>query len=109
MVRLGIKDIQARLDEVMQSFIKEFHPQRIIVFGSFARGTAHENSSVDILVVASTQEPFYERTKKAIRISDGDPPVEPIIYTPGEINLLLSERDSFINSIFAEGVLLYSK
>lgn len=33
----------------------KFHPQQIILFGSYARGTADEHSDVDLLVVGSFQ------------------------------------------------------
>jgi predicted nucleotidyltransferase len=35
----------------------EFHPERIILFGSYAYGTPHEESDVDLLVVMSTADP----------------------------------------------------
>ena len=40
------------LNEVKQRLVNGFHPDRIILFGSHARGTADERSDVDILVVS---------------------------------------------------------
>ena len=40
--------------------VKKFHPQRIILFGSQARGMADDHSDVDLLVVAS----FHEQRRK---------------------------------------------
>lgn len=34
--------------------VEKFHPQRIILFGSQARGMADDHSDVDLLVVASS-------------------------------------------------------
>lgn len=39
------------LKKISERLVAEFHPQRIILFGSQARGTADERSDVDILVV----------------------------------------------------------
>lgn len=39
------------LKKISQRLVAEFHPQRIILFGSQARGTADEHSDVDILIV----------------------------------------------------------
>ena len=39
------------LKKISEQLISEFHPQRIILFGSQARGTADERSDVDILVI----------------------------------------------------------
>ncbi|MCH8120041.1 MAG: nucleotidyltransferase domain-containing protein [Planctomycetes bacterium] len=39
--------------EVKERLVDGFHPNRIILFGSQARGTADDRSDVDILVVCS--------------------------------------------------------
>ena len=44
---------QATLIQATNRLVEKFHPQRIILFGSHARGTADERSDVDLLVVAS--------------------------------------------------------
>jgi len=41
------------LSRATKQLVKKFHPQRIILFGSHARGVADEHSDVDFLVVAS--------------------------------------------------------
>ncbi len=102
-------EVLERINFLISIFTKEFEVERILLFGSFARGSEGENSSIDILVIARTQAPFYERLKQAIRVSYGDPPVDPIVYTPSEVNQLLREGDSFIDNILNEGVLLYSR
>ncbi len=40
------------LNEVKQRLVDGFHPEKIILFGSQARGTADDRSDVDILVVS---------------------------------------------------------
>jgi predicted nucleotidyltransferase len=44
---------QATLQQATDRIVEKFRPQRIILFGSHARGTADERSDVDLLVVAS--------------------------------------------------------
>lgn len=44
---------QSTLQQATDRLVEKFHPQRIILFGSHARGTADERSDVDLLVVAS--------------------------------------------------------
>jgi len=41
------------LSKVKQRLVEGFHPEKIILFGSQARGTADDRSDVDILVVCS--------------------------------------------------------
>ena len=42
-----MKDIQ----EVAERIVREFKPDRIILFGSYARGAAGVDSGVDLLVI----------------------------------------------------------
>lgn len=103
--------VDKRIKDIKDAFIKEFNPQKIILFGSFARGEYRENSSIDMLVITDTDisSNFIDRIKRAIKVSKGNPPVEPLIYNQSEIDLLLSQRDTFIDNILSEGQELYSK
>ncbi len=39
------------IQEAARRLVEKFHPERIILFGSYARGTADEHSDVDFLVI----------------------------------------------------------
>ena len=39
--------------EASQRLGKQFHPERVILFGSYARGSADEHSDVDLLVICT--------------------------------------------------------
>ena len=45
------KQIQKTIDRMVQRIVDRFHPDRVILFGSHARGTAGPDSDVDLLVV----------------------------------------------------------
>lgn len=42
---------EVTLHAIVERIVEGFHPDRIILFGSRARGTAHPGSDVDLLVV----------------------------------------------------------
>ena len=42
---------EAQIDRMVKRIVKKFHPERIILFGSHARGEAGPDSDVDLLVV----------------------------------------------------------
>ncbi|MCK5241930.1 nucleotidyltransferase domain-containing protein [bacterium] len=44
------------LNEAKNRLVEKFHPQRIILFGSQARGTADKHSDVDLLIIGSYKE-----------------------------------------------------
>jgi predicted nucleotidyltransferase len=46
-----IETNQSTLDEIVQRIVDGFNPQRIILFGSWARGSAGPDSDVDLLIV----------------------------------------------------------
>lgn len=45
------KQLQKTIDRMVQRIVDRFHPDRVILFGSHARGTAGRDSDVDLLVV----------------------------------------------------------
>jgi len=44
------------LTKIVECLVERFHPDRIILFGSHARGTADDRSDVDILVICPMNE-----------------------------------------------------
>lgn len=57
--------VQATIDEMVRRIVERFHPERIILFGSHARGTAGQHSDVDLLVV---MQPHGSKRKRAVEI-----------------------------------------
>jgi predicted nucleotidyltransferase len=85
-----------------------FKPDKIILFGSHAYGTPHEESDVDILVVM----PCRNQIDAALRIHDAIEPPFPlqlIVRTPYNLRWRLAERESFHTEIVTKGKLLYEK
>lgn len=66
----------ARLDPALE-------PQRAVVFGSVARGDFHDDSDIDLLVVAARLPAVYPERLAAVGYPDGSR-VEPVVWTPGE-------------------------
>src|SRR5438094_4218629 len=97
---------------VIRRFAREvaerFRPQKIILFGSYAYGTPHEDSDVDILVVM----PARNEIDQAVRIDRAiDPlfPLDLIVCTPKNLAWRLNEGDSFLREIVTKGKVLYEK
>src|SRR5882724_1628928 len=74
---------------------ERFQPEKIILFGSYAYGTPHADSDVDILVVM----PARNQLDQAVRISlaiDPPFPLDIIVRTPHNMSWRLAEGDSFL-------------
>jgi predicted nucleotidyltransferase len=61
------------VNEIVQRIVERFDPEKIILFGSYARGEAREDSDIDLLIVAETDLPPPERYP-AVRRVVGDLP-----------------------------------
>jgi predicted nucleotidyltransferase len=88
--------------------VERFHPDKIILFGSYAYGTPNTDSDVDILVVM----PAYSELRQAFRISQACEacfPLDIIVRTPENMRWRLAEGDSFLREITARGKVLYEK
>jgi uncharacterized protein len=91
-----------------QEVAERFEPEKVILFGSYACGTTHANSDVDILVVM----PARNEINQATRIDRAIEPLFPldlIVCTPKNISWRLKEGDSFLHEIMAKGKVLYEK
>jgi predicted nucleotidyltransferase len=87
---------------------ERFQPDKIILFGSYAYGTPHADSDVDILVIM----PARNQIDQAVRIDCAiDPPfpLDLIVRTPKNMKWRLEEGDSFLREITAKGKVLYEK
>jgi predicted nucleotidyltransferase len=85
---------------------ERFDPDRIILFGSHAYGTPHQDSDVDILVVM----PARNRHSQAVRIRWEVPapfPMDLLVRTPQEMTRRLDEGDTFLTEIVSKGKVLY--
>ena len=98
------------IDRAVQAIVRAYRPQRVIVFGSFARGDTHELSDLDLIVVKETEERFFDRIGRVRDTCAGIPiNVQPWVYTPAEFEDMLSRGNSFLETALAEGVAAYEK
>lgn len=107
-------EIQNRIKEVINSVksSNQLQPQKIILFGGFAReGTRPKTSTMDILIIAQTKLPFFERIEHVREITKGNTPIiEPLVYTKEEFDFLIKEEgEGFLESAIEEGRVVWEK
>jgi predicted nucleotidyltransferase len=81
--------------------------RKVIAFGSVARGDADDWSDLDLIIVAETARPFFERFKDFRGLYDVWPRLDLLIYTPDEFERMLAEENPLIVRAVAEGVVLH--
>jgi predicted nucleotidyltransferase len=87
---------------------KRFKPERIILFGSYAYGTPHKDSDVDLLVIM----PARNEIDQSIRIRWALPapfPMDLLVRTPKNMEWRLKEGDWFLREVVGQGKILYEK
>lgn len=99
------------LDKLKKVIVKNYKPEKIILFGSLAWGKFGPDSDIDLMVIKRTAKDYFERNDDFIKKVDTnvDAPKDIIIYTPGEIKKRLVLEDDFICDIISKGKILYEK
>jgi predicted nucleotidyltransferase len=99
---------------VVNKIATAVHPDRIVLFGSWARGSAGPNSDMDLIVVES--EPFTagrSRRKETARIEmalkDLTVPVDLLLYSRDEMERWASDENHILSRAMREGKVLYGR
>lgn len=91
-----------------RAIAEEFQPDKIILFGSYAYGTPHEDSDVDLLVVMPARNQLDQAVRILWRLT-APFPLDLIVRTPKEMTWRLAEGESFLTTVVSKGKVLYEK
>mgnify|MGYP000530610258 CR=1 FL=1 len=96
------------LSEAVDRIVRKFHPVKIILFGSWARGSAREDSDLDLLVVLAKVE---HKRKTAIQIGNSlsNLPISKdiIVTTPEDIEKYGKSVGDILLPALEEGKVIY--
>jgi predicted nucleotidyltransferase len=98
--------MEERLKTLLQA-LQDYHPQRVILFGSTARGDADADSDLDVLVVKDTEEPFVHRLETMADLCPPGVHADILVYTPEELRLMVPDNNPFILRALAERKVVY--
>ena len=98
---------QKAVNQVVEQIVKNFKPQKIILFGSYARGNPHPESDLDLLVIIDT--PLKEgklslEIRRNLGVMFG---LDLIVYKPQHLKDRVEMGDWFLRDILKEGKVLY--
>ena len=95
------------IKEIVHQIVQHSHPQKIILFGSHAYGTATVDSDVDLLVMMDTEEkPLHAAAQIAAAI-DHPFPLDIIVFTPSDWKASLQRQGIFATEVMMKGIVLY--
>ncbi len=98
------------VDIFLKRLSREYKPDKVIVYGSFARGDIHEGSDLDLVIIKSDiPQNFLKRIDEILDFCDGTIVVEPLVYKQSELNKMLKEGNDFIRTVIKEGSVVYER
>jgi uncharacterized protein len=107
MVSIGSRATPEDIRRVTQQVIEQFHPQKVILFGSYAYGEPTMDSDVDLLVVMETEEPLLQTAAKIAASIDHPFPIDILVRTPRELEAAILRHGIFATEIATKGIVLY--
>ncbi len=102
--------VTEKIDEIVRRIVGRFDPERIILFGSHARGTADPESDADLLIV---MRPKGSRRRQATEIDVAlwgvGLPADIIVVTPEDIERSRNQPGTVVHSALREGKVVYER
>ena len=105
------------IDQLLEA-LKQADPYRIILFGSYAKGTAGENSDIDMLVILDNNDvakTYEERINKKLYINrlvrniNYKIALDILVYSKEEYKIVKDNGNYIIDEIENTGRIIYEK
>lgn len=97
---------------ITDCIVREYQPDKIILFGSWARGNAEDGSDIDLLVISDREKdlPRYKRGLDIrVLLSQFQSPKDILFYTHEDIERWRGVPQTFVDTILSEGRAVYER
>ena len=95
--------------ELSERIVKEFDPDKIILFGSHAYGTPRVDSDVDLLVILPFEGSGLRKSVEILTRVSPDFPIDLVARRPDDAKRYYSEHDPLICEAIDRGRVLYER
>ncbi len=101
------------LRDMTDLIVKECAPQKVILFGSHARGTAGDNSDLDFMIIENFTKVGKSREETLSDLCqllfDYDLPIDLLLYSPEEVTKWSKAKNHVVAHALREGKVLYER
>ena len=103
--RINISEI----NDKVRTIANKFRPDKIMLFGSYAKGDPSFESDIDLLVIMDTSQSTWDLAVEISLAVKHTFPMDIIVRTPQEIASRLQDGDVFITNVMETGKILYER
>ncbi|MBK6608675.1 MAG: nucleotidyltransferase domain-containing protein [Leptospiraceae bacterium] len=101
---------EKKIQEIVNKISKHYFPEKIILFGSYAKGNPELSSDLDLFIIKDSALPRYKRSIEVRRLLFGSMiPIDLLIYTPKEIENQKDRKYSFVREVLNTGRVVYER
>ena len=99
------------INYIVEKIVREIQPEKIILFGSYARGDFSRQSDLDLFIIKEGKESSRIMRRKVDNLLWGRHfPVDLIVRKPEEVEWNFKAKNPFyLYHIFRDGKVLYEK
>jgi predicted nucleotidyltransferase len=101
-------DFDKEIQSITRQLIEKYGPEKIILFGSAARGDYGKANDLDFLIIKQ-DVPLYgiDRMRELDELIDRNVAADMLVYRPNEFDERVRLGDPFIKAVLREGRILY--
>ena len=101
---------QNKINKIVNKIAKEFRPEKIILFGSYANGKPDKNSDIDLcIIMKNVSSPYQIAYKIEKLLDDFMVPTDIVVYSQHEIEEWKNVKMAFPTIIMKTGKIVYEK
>jgi predicted nucleotidyltransferase len=103
-------DLGKEIESITVQIVEKYRPEKIILFGSAAKGEFTPDTDADFLIVKK-ETPLYgaDRIRELSHLIERNIAVDFLIYRPEELNQRMEMGDPFLKAVLEEGKVLYGQ
>jgi uncharacterized protein len=104
------QSIDMVIDDMVRKIVERFHPDKIILFGSCARGETTKDSDIDILIVIPVKHSTRQMANEIdLSLADRTVPLDLLVVTPEQYDHQKNIVGTTIHEAVREGRTLYDR
>jgi len=101
------KQLEKEVKNITRQLIEKYKPEKIILFGSAARGEFGQDSDLDFLIIKDDERRYLEIEQEIHEAINYQIASDFFLLRPREAQYRLKHGDFFLKEIFEQGRILY--